>query len=243
MRWWNEENGHMIGIDSWYVVTAMLTMGRHWRQWCPGTWTMHTSTFIQILSMHGLTNRQYSFFVAALICIYMFEQTPKPCFNQNVKAGFWSLYDTVAAMESVQFQPTENMDYSSIELTWENVYCQVTSRKDPSVTIDILRGVSGYARQSHITSIMGPSGAGKTTLVRFLWYFHSFLYFQKMFVRGQRMVVTSMSKRILSPKRQPLSRFPFIFYIISMVLFSWAVGLDDDLRDGDLLYVQRDVSW
>ena len=25
-------------------------------------------------------------------------------------------------------------------------------------------------------------------------------------------------------------------------LFSWAVGHNDDLRDGDLLYVQRDIS-
>jgi energy-coupling factor transporter ATP-binding protein EcfA2 len=55
--------------------------------------------------------------------------------------------------------------YKCVDLSWNDVSCSAYS-KEKGGTIQILQGVCGYARAGKLTSIMGPSGAGKTTMVR-----------------------------------------------------------------------------
>lgn len=60
---------------------------------------------------------------------------------------------------------TEEAKYDSVDLTWNHVNCSVESKVEPGTTVQILQDVSGYARAGKMTTIMGPSGAGKTTMV------------------------------------------------------------------------------
>ena len=55
--------------------------------------------------------------------------------------------------------------YSSVDIAWNALHVSVPSKSDGKI-VDILKGVSGYAKRGCVTSIMGPSGAGKTTMVR-----------------------------------------------------------------------------
>jgi hypothetical protein len=51
-----------------------------------------------------------------------------------------------------------------MDIAWNALSCSVPSKGGE--TVHILSNVSGYARAGKITAIMGPSGAGKTTMVR-----------------------------------------------------------------------------
>lgn len=62
-------------------------------------------------------------------------------------------------------QANSDGKYASVDIAWNNLHVQVPSKTDGKV-IEILKGVSGYAKRGCVTSIMGPSGAGKTTMVR-----------------------------------------------------------------------------
>ena len=55
-----------------------------------------------------------------------------------------------------------------VDIAWSAVSCSVELKVDSCVSrVHVLKDVSGYARAGKITTIMGPSGAGKTTMVRF----------------------------------------------------------------------------
>jgi ABC-type lipoprotein export system ATPase subunit len=56
--------------------------------------------------------------------------------------------------------------YHQIDIAWNDLCCSAPSKIAGEGTIDILKNVSGCARAGQVTSIMGPSGAGKTTMVR-----------------------------------------------------------------------------
>lgn len=52
-----------------------------------------------------------------------------------------------------------------VRISFRNVYFRVVTRED--TTLEILKNVSGHCLPGRVLSIMGPSGAGKTTLVGF----------------------------------------------------------------------------
>ena len=53
-----------------------------------------------------------------------------------------------------------------VDLAWNSLSCSAPNKADKKgTTVQILNDVSGYARAGRLTSIMGPSGAGKTTMV------------------------------------------------------------------------------
>lgn len=58
--------------------------------------------------------------------------------------------------------------YKTIDIAWNDLSCAVPSKTDPNQTIEILKNVSGTAAAGQVTSIMGPSGAGKTTMMDLL---------------------------------------------------------------------------
>ena len=59
-----------------------------------------------------------------------------------------------------------------VHVTFRSIYFRVVTRED--TTLEILKNVSGHCLPGRVLSIMGPSGAGKTTLVG---------------VRGHRLIV------------------------------------------------------
>lgn len=50
-----------------------------------------------------------------------------------------------------------------VHVTFRSIYFRVVTRED--TTLEILKNVSGHCLPGRVLSIMGPSGAGKTTLV------------------------------------------------------------------------------
>jgi ABC-type multidrug transport system ATPase subunit len=62
----------------------------------------------------------------------------------------------------------DNGYYKNIDISWNSLNCKVCNKSEAGRTIDILVDVNGYANAGKLTAIMGPSGAGKTTLVRFV---------------------------------------------------------------------------
>jgi ABC-type multidrug transport system ATPase subunit len=56
--------------------------------------------------------------------------------------------------------------YKKIDIAWNDLSVTVPSKTEKGVILEILKGVSAYCLAGKVTSIMGPSGAGKTTMVR-----------------------------------------------------------------------------
>ncbi|OWZ18175.1 ABC transporter [Phytophthora megakarya] len=52
-----------------------------------------------------------------------------------------------------------------VTLAFKDLWYTVPDPADPKKTIDLLKGISGYALPGTITALMGSSGAGKTTLM------------------------------------------------------------------------------
>jgi ABC-type multidrug transport system ATPase subunit len=55
--------------------------------------------------------------------------------------------------------------YRTIDISWTSLSCRVVKNSDATQTVHILTDVNGYANSGKLTAIMGPSGAGKTTMV------------------------------------------------------------------------------
>ena len=64
---------------------------------------------------------------------------------------------------------------SPIMLTWENINLKIDVSTKKSIfgkkhtkTLNILNGITGYAKSGECLAIMGGSGAGKSTLLNIL---------------------------------------------------------------------------
>lgn len=56
--------------------------------------------------------------------------------------------------------------YQKIDIAWNDLGVSAPSKVKGEGNVSILKGTSGVASAGSVTSIMGPSGAGKTTMVR-----------------------------------------------------------------------------
>lgn len=50
-------------------------------------------------------------------------------------------------------------------LAFQDLWYSVRSPTNPNESLDLLKGISGFAMPGSITALMGSSGAGKTTLM------------------------------------------------------------------------------
>ncbi|KAJ3071328.1 hypothetical protein HDU98_005493 [Podochytrium sp. JEL0797] len=67
--------------------------------------------------------------------------------------------------EAVDIQGSDKDMQDLGTLTWADVNYMVPHPKEKGKTLQLLRGVNGYARPGTMTALMGSSGAGKTTLL------------------------------------------------------------------------------
>jgi len=55
-----------------------------------------------------------------------------------------------------------------VEIAWKNVSSTITVGRRKKRTRTLLNNVNGYVRPGQLLAIMGPSGAGKTTMLNIL---------------------------------------------------------------------------
>eukprot|EP00644_Phytophthora_capsici_P001383 jgi/Phyca11/6218/fgenesh1_pm.PHYCAscaffold_10_\ len=65
----------------------------------------------------------------------------------------------------VSVLPAREKHFIPVTLAFKDLWYTVPDPANPKDTIDLLKGISGYALPGTITALMGSSGAGKTTLM------------------------------------------------------------------------------
>ncbi|GMF28078.1 unnamed protein product [Phytophthora fragariaefolia] len=65
----------------------------------------------------------------------------------------------------IDVEPPREKNFTPVSIAFRDLWYTVPDPSKPKGTIDLLKGVSGYALPGTITSLMGSSGAGKTTLM------------------------------------------------------------------------------
>ncbi|RLN91243.1 hypothetical protein BBJ28_00016968 [Nothophytophthora sp. Chile5] len=66
---------------------------------------------------------------------------------------------------ALRVDSTQNRVVAPVTVAFRDLKYSVPDPKDPKQSIELLKGVSGYALPGTITALMGSSGAGKTTLM------------------------------------------------------------------------------
>ncbi|KAK1937114.1 ABC transporter G family member 31 [Phytophthora citrophthora] len=82
---------------------------------------------------------------------YELMQTPRSSSKEN---------DAVISMK-----PDREKHFIPVTVAFKDIWYTVSDPANPKNTIDLLKGISGYALPGTITALMGSSGAGKTTLM------------------------------------------------------------------------------
>uniref|UniRef100_H3H7J5 ABC transporter domain-containing protein n=1 Tax=Phytophthora ramorum TaxID=164328 RepID=H3H7J5_PHYRM len=65
----------------------------------------------------------------------------------------------------VSIRPAKEKHFVPVTVAFKDLWYTVPDPSNPKDTIDLLKGISGYALPGTITALMGSSGAGKTTLM------------------------------------------------------------------------------
>ncbi|ETN11713.1 hypothetical protein PPTG_22526 [Phytophthora nicotianae INRA-310] len=65
----------------------------------------------------------------------------------------------------VSVSPAREKHFIPVTVAFKDLWYSVPDPANPKETIDLLKGISGYALPGTITALMGSSGAGKTTLM------------------------------------------------------------------------------
>ncbi|GMF38595.1 unnamed protein product [Phytophthora fragariaefolia] len=66
---------------------------------------------------------------------------------------------------SISVTRTVEKNFAPVTLAFKNLWYSVPDPTSTNASIDLLKGISGYALPGTITALMGSSGAGKTTLM------------------------------------------------------------------------------
>ncbi|GMF14087.1 unnamed protein product [Phytophthora lilii] len=86
---------------------------------------------------------------------YALLATPKPGSPRTAFAG-----------DSAVLNVKEHeKNFVPVTLAFQDLWYSVRSPSNPNESLDLLKGISGYALPGSITALMGSSGAGKTTLM------------------------------------------------------------------------------
>ncbi|DAZ92658.1 TPA: hypothetical protein N0F65_001618 [Lagenidium giganteum] len=128
--------------------------------------------------VYGVLFMVLSYFVFMTLASYVLEhkryESPEhataPKKEQEGDEGSYTLAATpkgndktaATVVLDVQRQPTK---FVPVTLAFQDLWYSVPVPKEPKQSIDLLKGISGYAKPGSMTALMGSSGAGKTTLM------------------------------------------------------------------------------
>ncbi|CAH0514956.1 unnamed protein product [Peronospora belbahrii] len=101
---------------------------------------------------------------------YRFETPENVTLNANENSDDYGLIQTprssaAEASTSLSVAPDSSKHVIPITVAFKDLWYSVPDPANPKETIDLLKGISGYALPGTITALMGSSGAGKTTLM------------------------------------------------------------------------------
>ncbi|KAG6957384.1 hypothetical protein JG688_00010997 [Phytophthora aleatoria] len=72
---------------------------------------------------------------------------------------------TSSAERAVALDIGREKNFVPVTLAFQDLWYSVPNPKNPKESLDLLKGVSGFAMPGSVTALMGSSGAGKTTLM------------------------------------------------------------------------------
>lgn len=73
--------------------------------------------------------------------------------------------DNIASDERAIEIQAHTKNFAPVTLAFQDLWYSVPDPKDPKDSINLLKGISGFALPGSMTALMGSSGAGKTTLM------------------------------------------------------------------------------
>jgi len=74
----------------------------------------------------------------------------------------------IAFVYFVMIQKVNWGKVTPVEMSWQNLTSTITVGRRKKKSRTLLNNVSGYVRPGQLLAIMGPSGAGKTTMINIL---------------------------------------------------------------------------
>jgi len=121
-----------------------------------------------------------------------------------------------------------------VELIWKNVTSTITVGRRKKKTRKLLNNVSGYVRPGQLLAIMGPSGAGKTTMLNLLagrsynqqisgMLFHSLLF-------SSILRVNRTGDVLVNGKKVPQRELKQFTGFVTQVPFKKTISLDDQVN-------------
>uniref|UniRef100_H3H6S7 ABC transporter domain-containing protein n=1 Tax=Phytophthora ramorum TaxID=164328 RepID=H3H6S7_PHYRM len=101
---------------------------------------------------------------------HRYEAPENVTLDQNEVSDDYSLVRTPRSSPSggetlLSVAPATEKHFVPVTVAFKDLWYTVPDPSNPKDTIDLLKGISGYALPGTITALMGSSGAGKTTLM------------------------------------------------------------------------------
>ncbi|KAK1940057.1 ABC transporter G family member 29 [Phytophthora citrophthora] len=157
------------GID--YCANYNMTMG----EYSLTTFEVPTEKFWLWYGMAFMV-AAYFFFMFLSYIVLEFHRFERPenvtldTENKNESTDDYKLIRTprsspTAGETVVAVTPDSEKHFIPVTVAFKDLWYTVPDPANPKDTIDLLKGISGYALPGTITALMGSSGAGKTTLM------------------------------------------------------------------------------
>lgn len=111
----------------------------------------------------------YVFFIvmSTLVLEYKRYETPESSSlaQKETHDEYEKVPETPRHSTAISIKDTEASTFTPLTLSFINLWYSVPKPGEKNEEIDLLKGVSGYAKPGTMTALMGSSGAGKTTLM------------------------------------------------------------------------------
>ncbi|EGZ27184.1 hypothetical protein PHYSODRAFT_284063 [Phytophthora sojae] len=147
--------------------------------WAGVAFLMFAYVFFMGLGSYVLENKRYDAAVAAVAVVTSIVENAKVDEEkQNDSAVSYALASTPRAASNafssdecsggvvvLDFHEEHDKMFVPVTLAFKDLWYSVPNPSNKDESIDLLKGISGYALPGTMTALMGSSGAGKTTLM------------------------------------------------------------------------------
>eukprot|EP00644_Phytophthora_capsici_P019098 jgi/Phyca11/12526/fgenesh1_pm.PHYCAscaffold_498_\ len=143
-----------FSLSSYEVPT-----GKYWL-WCGMAYTIATYIFYLFLSFFALEYHRYESPENVILTAEDKDEAPDGYISTQTPRSSPSPGESVLSVG-----PEGRPSFIPVTVAFKDLWYTVPDPSDSKKTIDLLKGISGYALPGTITALMGSTGAGKTTLM------------------------------------------------------------------------------